>query len=181
MQRGLLDALLGIGLVSAGAGALNEALERRTDARMKRTEDRPIGRGAHLAGRGGAGRTGRAGLGAVWLAAAHQSAYGGAGAADGFYLCGHLHAAQAGDGDGDFYRRISRRDGAAAGLDRGAGADRVAGGGALRDSLCLAVSSFHVDCVVVSRGLCARRNQHASCRPAGRMVHRGARRCSLPC
>ena len=33
MQRGLLDALLGIGLVSAGAGALNEALERRIDAR----------------------------------------------------------------------------------------------------------------------------------------------------
>src|SRR5437762_8061047 len=33
MQRGLLDALLGIGLVSAGAGALNEAIERKTDAR----------------------------------------------------------------------------------------------------------------------------------------------------
>ena len=35
VQRGLIDTLLGIGLVSAGAGALNEALERRTDARMK--------------------------------------------------------------------------------------------------------------------------------------------------
>src|ERR1017187_9982135 len=34
VQRGLLDTLLGIGLVSAGAGALNEALERKTDARM---------------------------------------------------------------------------------------------------------------------------------------------------
>jgi protoheme IX farnesyltransferase len=42
VQRGLLDALLGIGLVSAGAGALNEALERKTDARMKRTADRPL-------------------------------------------------------------------------------------------------------------------------------------------
>jgi len=41
VQRGLLGALLGIGLVSAGAGALNEALERKTDARMKRTADRP--------------------------------------------------------------------------------------------------------------------------------------------
>ena len=28
VQRGLLDTLLGIGLVSAGASALNEALER---------------------------------------------------------------------------------------------------------------------------------------------------------
>ena len=42
VQRGLLDTLLGIGLVSAGAGALNEALERKTDARMKRTADRPL-------------------------------------------------------------------------------------------------------------------------------------------
>jgi len=33
LQRGLIDTLLGIGLVSAGAGALNQALERSTDAR----------------------------------------------------------------------------------------------------------------------------------------------------
>ena len=45
LQRGLLDTLLGIGLVSAGAGALNEALERKTDARMKRTADRPLASG----------------------------------------------------------------------------------------------------------------------------------------
>ena len=45
LQRGLLDALLGIGLVSAGAGALNQALERNTDARMKRTADRPLASG----------------------------------------------------------------------------------------------------------------------------------------
>ncbi len=45
LQRGLLDALLGIGLVSAGAGALNEALERTTDARMRRTADRPLASG----------------------------------------------------------------------------------------------------------------------------------------
>ena len=32
VQRGLLDTLFGIGLVSAGAGALNQALERKTDA-----------------------------------------------------------------------------------------------------------------------------------------------------
>ena len=45
MQRGLIDTLLGIGLVSAGAGALNQALERTTDARMARTADRPLASG----------------------------------------------------------------------------------------------------------------------------------------
>jgi protoheme IX farnesyltransferase len=42
LQRGLIDTLLGIGLVSAGAGALNQALERSSDARMIRTADRPL-------------------------------------------------------------------------------------------------------------------------------------------
>ena len=37
LTGGLWCALLGIGLVSAGAGALNKAFEHRTDARMKRT------------------------------------------------------------------------------------------------------------------------------------------------
>ena len=35
-------ALLGIGLTSAGAAALNEALEREIDARMARTRNRPL-------------------------------------------------------------------------------------------------------------------------------------------
>ena len=68
MQRGLLDALLGIGLVSAGAGALNEALERRTDARMKRTEDRPIAAGRISLAEGVLAGLGAVALGAVWLA-----------------------------------------------------------------------------------------------------------------
>ncbi len=42
VQRGLLDTLFGIGLVSAGASALNQALERKTDARMHRTAQRPL-------------------------------------------------------------------------------------------------------------------------------------------
>jgi protoheme IX farnesyltransferase len=70
MQRGLLDALLGIGLVSAGAGALNEALERRTDARMKRTEDRPIAAGRISLAEGVLAGLGAVALGAVWLALA---------------------------------------------------------------------------------------------------------------
>src|ERR1700728_2370866 len=67
MQRGLLDALLGIGLVSAGAGALNEALERKTDARMARTANRPLASGRFsLPARILAG-LGALALGAVWL------------------------------------------------------------------------------------------------------------------
>ena len=64
VQRGLLDTLLGIGLVSAGAGALNEALERKTDARMKRTADRPLASGRFSLAQGII-----AGLGALALGA----------------------------------------------------------------------------------------------------------------
>jgi protoheme IX farnesyltransferase len=38
----LLSALWGIGLTSAGAAALNEVLERNLDARMRRTQNRPL-------------------------------------------------------------------------------------------------------------------------------------------
>jgi protoheme IX farnesyltransferase len=45
MQPGLIAALLGIGLVSAGSAALNEALERKLDAKMIRTAQRPMASG----------------------------------------------------------------------------------------------------------------------------------------
>ena len=38
----LLNALLGIGLTSAGAAALNEVVEHKVDARMARTRNRPL-------------------------------------------------------------------------------------------------------------------------------------------
>src|SRR4051794_16694598 len=67
VQRGLLDTLLGIGLVSAGAGALNEALERKTDARMKRTADRPLAAGRFPLPIGIIAGLGALALGALWL------------------------------------------------------------------------------------------------------------------
>jgi len=67
MQRGLIDALLGIGLVSAGAGALNQVLERKTDARMRRTADRPLASGRISLGVGLAAGMGALALGAWWL------------------------------------------------------------------------------------------------------------------
>ena len=45
VQRGLLDTLFGIGLVSAGASALNQALERKSDAKMIRTAQTASGDG----------------------------------------------------------------------------------------------------------------------------------------
>jgi len=45
VQPGLIAALLGIGLVSAGSAALNEAFERKLDARMIRTAQRPMASG----------------------------------------------------------------------------------------------------------------------------------------
>jgi protoheme IX farnesyltransferase len=45
LQVGLLQALIGIGLVSAGASALNEVIERKSDAKMVRTARRPLATG----------------------------------------------------------------------------------------------------------------------------------------
>jgi heme o synthase len=67
LQRGLLDTLFGIGLVSAGAGALNQALERSTDARMLRTADRPLPSGRISLPQGVVAGIGALGLGAYWL------------------------------------------------------------------------------------------------------------------
>ncbi|HEY2417228.1 MAG TPA: protoheme IX farnesyltransferase, partial [Steroidobacteraceae bacterium] len=67
LQRGLIDTLFGIGLVSAGAGALNQALERRTDARMVRTADRPLAAGRISLAAGVLAGLAALALGACWL------------------------------------------------------------------------------------------------------------------
>ena len=41
-HAGLVKALLGIAVVTCGASALNQALEHRSDAHMRRTADRPV-------------------------------------------------------------------------------------------------------------------------------------------
>jgi len=45
MQPGLLETLIGISVVSSGAAALNQAIERRLDAKMLRTANRPMATG----------------------------------------------------------------------------------------------------------------------------------------
>jgi protoheme IX farnesyltransferase len=66
-QSGLLATLLGIGMVSAGAGALNEALEHKTDALMKRTANRPVAAGRMSPTQGILAGMGALTLGAAWL------------------------------------------------------------------------------------------------------------------
>ena len=68
VQIGLPDALLGIGLISAGAGALNQVLERKTDALMIRTADRPLASGRVSLLQGLAAGLGALAFGALWLA-----------------------------------------------------------------------------------------------------------------
>ncbi len=67
VQRGLIDTLFGVGLVSAGAGALNQALERKTDARMLRTANRPLAAGRMSLGAGVLAGIACLALGGVWL------------------------------------------------------------------------------------------------------------------
>ena len=68
MQTGLLEALLGIGLVSAGSAALNECLERKLDAKMIRTAQRPMASGRIGLLHGILMGLGAIAIGAVWLA-----------------------------------------------------------------------------------------------------------------
>jgi protoheme IX farnesyltransferase len=67
MQRGLLETLVGVGLVSAGGSALNEALERKSDAKMIRTAQRPIAAGRISLLQGLALGLGAVALGGLWL------------------------------------------------------------------------------------------------------------------
>lgn len=67
LQRGLLDTLLGIGLLSAGSSALNQALERKTDALMVRTANRPMASGRIPLAMGILAGIGSVALGAFWL------------------------------------------------------------------------------------------------------------------
>jgi heme o synthase len=60
VQPGLVEALLGIGMVSAGSAALNECIERKLDAKMLRTAWRPM-----ASGRIGLAHGILAGLGAI--------------------------------------------------------------------------------------------------------------------
>ena len=68
VQPGLLEALIGIGMVSAGSAALNECLERKLDAKMIRTANRPMAAGRIGLAHGILLGLGAIVIGAIWLA-----------------------------------------------------------------------------------------------------------------
>jgi heme o synthase len=68
LSLSLLHALMGIGLTSAGAAALNEALEHRVDAKMMRTRNRPLPARRMRLATGFAAGILSAALGSVYLA-----------------------------------------------------------------------------------------------------------------
>jgi protoheme IX farnesyltransferase len=67
VQPGLIETLLGIGLVSAGSSALNQALERKSDAKMIRTADRPLPSGRIGLAHGILFGLAAIAIGAIWL------------------------------------------------------------------------------------------------------------------
>ncbi|RXS95754.1 protoheme IX farnesyltransferase [Silvibacterium dinghuense] len=67
VQPGLVEALVGIGLVSAGSAALNECMERRHDAKMIRTANRPLPSGRISLAHGLLLGFGAVIAGSVWL------------------------------------------------------------------------------------------------------------------
>ena len=67
VQSGLLETLVGVALVSAGASALNEVLERKSDAKMIRTAQRPIAAGRISLLQGLVLGLGAVALGGFWL------------------------------------------------------------------------------------------------------------------
>ena len=67
VQSGLLETLVGVALVSAGASALNEVLERKSDAKMIRTAQRPIAAGRISLLQGLILGLGSVALGGFWL------------------------------------------------------------------------------------------------------------------
>jgi heme o synthase len=67
--RILFHALIGAGLVAAGGSALNQLLERRLDARMRRTADRPLPSGRISPEEAAAFGAGLSGAGLAYLLA----------------------------------------------------------------------------------------------------------------
>ncbi|MFZ0663313.1 MAG: heme o synthase [Acidobacteriaceae bacterium] len=67
VQPELIAALLGIGMVSAGSAALNECIERKLDAKMIRTSNRPLASGRMSLWHGILMGLGAIIVGSIWL------------------------------------------------------------------------------------------------------------------
>ena len=165
----MFNTLAATALVAAGAAALNQLLESEYDAKMRRTQDRPLPSGrlqpATVAIFGGVSSV----AGLVYLALASESAHERARRGDARQLPFHLHAVQARDVVEHGHRRDSRRVSAAHGLDGGARRIDRRRLGAVRHPGVLANSAFFRHRVDLSRRIRESRFHHAAergCRAA---------------
>ena len=171
VQRGLLDTLLGIGLVSAGSGALNQCLERRIDALMKRTADRPLASGRYPLWFGVMAGLGAIALGAWWLLLHTNLLTVALALLTAFTYVAIYTPLKRVTTMATFIGAFPGAMGPLLGWVAARGPHGVAGGGAVRNSVRVAVSAFHGDCMDVSRRVRQGRHPHAAGGAAGRMVH----------
>ena len=113
----LLNALVGIGVTCAGSAALNEVLEHKIDALMRRTRNRPLPAGRMSLATGLTAGILATVLGPVYLSLTTNVLTGVLAIADGRNVSGVLYAAEAHFADLNFCWRVSRRHAAAARLD----------------------------------------------------------------
>ena len=179
LQPGLVETLAGITAVSAGAAALNQAIERKLDAKMNRTADRPMATGRISLAHGITVGLLAIVLGSLWLTRETNLVTGGLALLTAFLYVAVYTPLKRVHHPRDLHWSLPRRHAAAARLDRRPRPHRVAGRGPLRHPLRLAVPPLHVHRLALSRRLRPRRHSHAARRAARRMVHRhrSARLC----
>ena len=115
---GFIKAVAGIAVVTFGSSALNQALERKTDALMRRTTSRPMAAGRISLAHGLFMGFATIFLGSLYLALATNLLTGTLTLLTAIGYVGHLHAAQALYHHQHFYRSVSRSAASADRLDR---------------------------------------------------------------
>ena len=154
----VLHTLLGTALVAASASTFNQIIERRRDARMDRTIDRPLALRPAFGFRRAVVRNCHARNRRVRIGGLGESAHCGAGVTDLDFICRRLHAAESSHVGQHRDRRRRRSVAGLDGLERGGSLvfirlthrRRHARGGVVFDRLSVAVSPFHGDCLDLS-------------------------------
>jgi hypothetical protein len=153
---GLVNTLMGTLLVASGTGTLNQYVERKFDAQMRRTARRPAAAGRLKPAAVLAFGIALASAGSVYLAVA-VNPLSSVLAILTTLLSVCVHAAEAKNTDVRSCRSFSRRHAAAHWLCRGLRAIEYRGGDTVRHALSVAISTFHGNRMDVPRRLRPRR------------------------